>query len=222
MMIKSTSSWVWKEGERSIFEFEIVWLSSELLGLPISGVLRERERGCRVAKWEVSYTRLSSVHDGSKTKGSETQPQSLKSGLPSDLFMKKCGVWCTFIGSSTYAGHDMNAVEILMHKRPGKGRAIDDSIREEGEELSPAFRQIKYLREGSSLPKVIPPLYGRITYTPLSQMPSLVFSAFSCPFSFHNIWSPASQIDLAVRKGKSAMLPRSNEHYQLEYYPSSS
>ena len=52
----------------------------------------------------------------------------------------------------------MNAVEILMHKRPGKGRAIDDSIREEGEELSPAFRQIKYLREGSSLPKVIPPL----------------------------------------------------------------
>lgn len=106
----------------------------------------------------------------------------------------------------------MNAVEILMHKRPGKGRAIDDSIREEGEELSPAFRQIKYLREGSSLPKVIPPPYGRIRYTPLSQMPSLVFSAFSCPFSFHNIWSPANQIDLAVRKGKSAMLPWSNEH----------
>ena len=122
MMIKSTSSWVWKEGGRSIFEFEIVWLSSELLGLPRFGVFREREREreCHVAKWEVSYTRLSSIQDGSKTKGSETQPWSLKSGLPSDSFMEKCGVWCTFIGWSTYTGHDVNVVEILMHKKTRK------------------------------------------------------------------------------------------------------
>lgn len=84
----------------------------------IWGIQRERE--CHVAKWEVSYTRLSSVQDGSKTKGSETQPWSLKSGLPSDSFMEKCGVWCTFIGWSTYAGHDVNVVEILMHKKTRK------------------------------------------------------------------------------------------------------
>lgn len=115
MMIKSTSSWVWKEGGRSTFEFEIVWLSSELMNLPTFGVFRERE--CRVAKWEVSYKRLSSVRDGTKTRGPETQPWSLKSGLPIDLFMKKCGVQCTFIGWSAYAGYDMNVVEILKYRK---------------------------------------------------------------------------------------------------------
>ena len=112
MMIKSTSSWVWKEGGRSIFEFEIVWLSSELLGLPRFGVFRERERE-RVPCSQVR----GQLHE---TKGSETQLWSLKSGLPSDSFMEKCGVWCTFIGWSTYAGHDVNVVEILMHKKTRK------------------------------------------------------------------------------------------------------
>ena len=47
----------------------------------------------------------------------------------------------------------------------GKRWVIDVSIGEEEEGLSPAFRQIKCLREGSSLPKVIRQLLRRITYT---------------------------------------------------------